>query len=77
MSDAIGPSLPPSQPAPAATTNVPVLAKQMQTQVLTMADHLQKILEDPSLSEQPTFLQKMSEDGSHLNQTVEQATQMR
>ena len=78
MTDAIGPSynLPPPS-APAATTDVPALAKQMQTHVAVLSDSLQKVLEDPSLSEQPSFLQKMSEDVFHLNQAVEQAIKMR
>ena len=78
MSDAIGPSshLPPPQTSP-ATANVPALVQQMQEQVLAVAENLQKILEDPSITEQPTFLQKMTNDASHLNRTVEQAINLR
>lgn len=78
MSDAVGPShhLPPPQSTP-ATANVPALVKQMQEQVLAIAENLQKILEDPSITEQPSFLQKMTDDGSRLNTTVEQAIKLR
>lgn len=78
MADAIGPSYPltPSQAA-STTANVPLIAKQMQVQVLTMAENLQKILDDPSLSEQPSFLKKIADDTAHLNQAVEQAVKLR
>ena len=78
MTDAIGPKypLPPSQTTP-STTNVPTLAKQMQTQIQELADSLQKTLDDPSLSEQQTFLQKLSEHILHLNRTVEEVNKLR
>lgn len=77
MSDAVGPSQPlPPQSTP-ATANVPALVQQMQNQVLAIAENLRKILEDPSITAQPSFLQKMTDDGSHLNLTVEQAIKLR
>jgi hypothetical protein len=78
MTDSIGPSynLPPPR-SETATTNVPLLAKKMQNQVQNLAENLQKIVDDPSLTEQSTFLQKMSEDVSHLNLTVGQAIKLR
>lgn len=77
MTDAIGPSynrLPPITPP---ATDIPTLAKQLQTHIAALAENLQKILEDPTLSEQSSFLQKMSADGLHLHQDVEQAIHWR
>ncbi|MBS0605064.1 MAG: hypothetical protein JSS60_08550 [Verrucomicrobia bacterium] len=73
-----GPS--PSQPLPQASSaspNVPQLAQQMQTQATILAEQLQKALDDPSLSTQPSFLQEVTSNGNHLNQTVEQAILVR
>jgi hypothetical protein len=78
MTDPIGPShAHSSSHIHPASTDVPVLAKQMQNLSLRMADHLQKILDDPSLTEQSSFLQKMAEDIAKLNATVEQAIKLR
>ncbi len=76
MVDAIGP-LPPHQPSLPSTTNVPALAKQLQSQVQALTESLQQILEDQSLSEQTTFLQKLREDISHLDHSVQQALKLR
>lgn len=78
MSEPIkGPSPIPLEPTAANGQNVPLLSKQMQSQVLEFADHLQKILQDPSLSTQVPFLQEFLANANHLNQTVEQAIHLR
>jgi hypothetical protein len=78
MSESIqGPSRAPLEPITAGSPNVPVLSKQMQTQVLEFADHLQKILQDPSLSAQAPFLEEFRANVTQLNQTVEQAARLR
>lgn len=78
MAESVGPLPPPSpQPVPGGSPNVPVLSKQMQDQVLTMADHLQKVLDDPSLSTQQSFLNEFVSNASNLNRTVDQAVQIR
>jgi hypothetical protein len=77
MVDAIGPSypLPPSQSSSSA--NVPALAKDMQAQTATLLDHLQKVLEDPTLSDQSSFLQIVADNVAQLNRTVEEAIKLR
>jgi hypothetical protein len=67
----------PLQPPVPSTLNVPLLSKQMQSQASTLADQLQKIVVDPSLSTQESFLHEFTENGNQLNQTVEQAILMR
>jgi hypothetical protein len=80
MAEPIGP-LPqpvPSQPMlPKAVPNVPVLSKQMQDQVLTLADHFQKVLDDPTLAMQRSFLNEFANNASDLNRTVDQALLVR
>jgi hypothetical protein len=49
----------------------------MRAQAATLAEQLQKAIEDPSLSEQPSFLKECAANGSQLNQTVEQANLIR
>jgi len=78
MSEPIsGPSHIPLEPTTMSGQNVPLLSKQMQAQVLEFADHLQKIMVDPSLSAQEPFLQEFLANATHLNQTVEQAILLR
>ena len=67
----------PLEPLASSSPNVPLLSGQMQTQVLEFADHLQKILQDPSLSAQASFLEAFRANVTHLNQTVEQAIRLR
>jgi hypothetical protein len=74
MTQPIGSS--PHTPAP-ASTNVPALAQQMRIQASLLAEQLQKALDDPSLSEQASFLKEVANNGSQLNQTVEQANLIR
>lgn len=78
MVDGIGPSynLPPSSPS-TPSTNVPALAKDMQIQVEDLAAQLQQALDDPSVTIQSSFLQKITDVGSHLNQIAEQALKLR
>jgi hypothetical protein len=76
MTEPMDPSSHAHMPPPAAL-NVPLLAKQMQEQTLTLAGQLQKILEDPSLSAQETFLREVTTNGSQLNKTVEQSLLIR
>lgn len=67
-----------STPAPLpSSTNVPALSQQMQTQTATLADQLQKVTEDPSLSEDPSFLERLAKNTDQLNKTVEQANLIR
>ena len=78
MSEPIkGPSPIPLEHAATSSPNVPLLSGQMQAQVLEFADHLQKILQDPSLSAQASFLEEFRVNVNHLNQTVEQAMRLR
>jgi hypothetical protein len=67
--------IPPSIPTQSVskTLNIPLLSKQMQDEVLTLADHLKKISEDPTLTNQHSFLSKFANNVSNLNQTVNQA----
>jgi hypothetical protein len=76
MTEPIGPShhIPLS---PSTVANIPLLSNQMQKQVLALAEHLQKILEDPSLSTQESFLREVTTNGNQLNQTVEQSLLIR
>ncbi len=67
----------PAHPVPKALPNVPALSKQMQDQVLTLASQLQKILDDPTLTTQQTFLNGFASNTSHLNRTVDQALLVR
>lgn len=77
MSHPIGPLTPPPHGMPEAEANVPLLSKQMQSQVLAMAEQLQKILDDPSLADQKTFLNDFVHNANQLHQTVEQALRLR
>lgn len=77
MSHPIGPLTPPPSSQPSDTPDVPLLSKQMQDQVLAMADQLQKVLDDPSLADQKTFLNDFVHNANQLNQTVEQALRLR
>lgn len=78
MSEPIsGPSHTPHEPTPISGQNVPLLCKQMQSQVIELTDHLQKVLDDPSLSTQPPFLNEFLANANHLNQTVEQSILLR
>ncbi len=67
------PIRPLSQPAPQQSPNIPVLSRQMQAQVMTLADHLQKVMADPSLATESGFLNEFASNASHLNHTVDQA----
>jgi len=49
---------PPSYPTPSAPS-VPVLAKQMEQQINTLNQSLRSLLENPSKSEDPSFLQNI------------------
>ncbi len=77
MSHPIGPLTPPPHPPSGAETNVPLLSKQMQEQVLAMADQLQKVLDDPSLTGQKSFLDDFAKNAAKLQQTVEQAMKVK
>ncbi len=77
MTEPIGPSSAPMQPAASQAPNVPLLSKQMQSQALLLANQLQKILEEPSLSTQASFLQEVAGNGQKLNETIEQANLVR
>ena len=74
MSEPISPI---SQPTPQQSPNIPALSRQMQSQVMALADHLQKVMEDPSLATQSSFLNEFASNASHLNHTVEQAILVR
>jgi hypothetical protein len=67
----------PSHPMPEAYANVPALSQQMRNQVSALADHLQKILDDPTLATQQTFLNEFVNNVSRLNRTVDQALLVR
>lgn len=71
MVEPIGPI--PYQAMSKETPNVPALSQQMQDQVLTLADHLQKVFEDPTLTTQRSFLNEFASNVSNLNRTVDQA----
>lgn len=71
------PPQPPSHPGLNVTSNVPALSKQMQDQVLGLADHLQKIMDDPTLATQQSFLNAFASNASNLCQTVDQAIRVR
>lgn len=79
MSHPIGPHTPPPSPHPhpGSVPNVTALSQEMQKQVLTLADQLQKVLDDPSLTTQKTFLSEFAHNATTLNQTVEQALLVR
>jgi hypothetical protein len=79
MAEPIGP-LPqptPLYPGPKAPPNVVALSKQMHDQALKLADQLQKVLEDPTLAAQQSFLKEFASNASHLNRTVDQALLVR
>jgi hypothetical protein len=65
------------EPMPKGVPNVHLLANQMQDGVLTLADQLQKILEDPTLAAQKTFLDEFAHNSTALSQTVDQAILLR
>lgn len=67
----------PLQPPSIADHNIPLLSKQIQSQALALAGHLQKILDNPSLASQESFLKDFKECGNQLNQTVQQAVLVR
>jgi hypothetical protein len=78
MAESIGPSHhAPLQPSHPLSENIQLLAEKMGTQAKTFAEHLQKILDDPSLTAQEAFLQEMTANGNQLNHTVEQAILVR
>lgn len=78
MSEPIGPSYgSPLQHTSSGIPNVPVLSKQMQSQTMALAEQLQKILDDPSLSTQQSFLNEVTANGTQLSHTVEQAILIR
>jgi hypothetical protein len=62
---------------PKTAPNVPALSKQMYDQVLTLADQLQKILDDSTLVKQQSFLNEVASNTARLNQTVDQALLVR
>ncbi len=70
MSEPIGPSAP--LPPPSAP-NLAELAHQIHAQALTLADQLQQVLNDPTLTTQPDFLQQIAETATQLNQSVTHA----
>jgi hypothetical protein len=79
MAEPIGP-LPepfPSQLMPKVVPNVSALSKQMQDQVLTLADHLQKVLDDPAVATQRSFLNEFVSNVANLSRTVDQAISVR
>lgn len=76
MPEPIGPISQPFTPMQAGA-DVPVLAKQMKEQVTSMADQLQKLMEDPSLASHSSFLDEFVKNASKLNQTVDQANTLR
>lgn len=49
----------------------------MQEQAMNLAEQLQKILEDPSISAQETFLRAFADNGILLSHTVEQSQTVR
>lgn len=53
--------------------NIPQLAQHVQTQVSVLADQLQKLLDDPSLSTQESFLNEVHANAMQLNQNVQRA----
>jgi len=63
--------------SPQATANVPLLSKQMREEVTAMADQLQRLVNDPSLATQPSFLDEFAKNATQLNRTVDQAIQAR
>jgi hypothetical protein len=68
----------PSQlPPPQQTPSVITVSQQMQDQVIALADHLQKILADPTLASQSSFLSAFANNVSNLNQTTHQALLLR
>jgi len=71
------PQPPPSHPALRSAPNVPALSKQMRDQVLNLADHLQKIMDDPTLATQQSFLNEFASNASNLDRTVDQAILVR
>lgn len=70
MSEPVGPSSP---LPPAQSPNLPELAHQLQTQTIALADELQKILNDPTLTTQSDFLQQIATTTTQLNQSVTHA----
>lgn len=77
MTERIGPATSFESQATSTSLNVPLLSKQMQSQVSGLAELLQKVLDDPSLSTEGSFLQKFTENVNQLNKTVEQAALVR
>jgi hypothetical protein len=78
MAEPVGPLSQPLQPQQTSQIlNVPALSRQMQDQVLTLADHLQKVKDDPTLSTHQPFLNEFVDNASHLSQTVNQAILVR
>lgn len=70
MSEPVGP---PSPLPPPQAPNLPELAHQLHTQTITLADQLQQILNDPTLTTQSDFLQQIAGNATQLNQTVTHA----
>ncbi len=57
--------------------DVPALAKHMKEQVLTMAEQLQKLMDDPSLASHAPFLDKFVKNASKLNETIDESITLR
>jgi hypothetical protein len=73
----IGPSShAPLEPTP-GDINVPALARDMQETTSTFASNLQKALDDPHLSSQPSFLQSVQENIQQLQSLIEKANLLR
>ena len=71
------PQPPPAHPTQSSAPNVPALSKQMRDQVLTLADHLQKIMDDPTLASEHSFLNEFASNVSNLDRTVDQSMLLR
>lgn len=77
MVESIGPlhNVPP-QPT-TSSPNVPTLVKRMQEQVETMAKMLKDAMKDPSVTIESSFLQRIAEEITRLNHTVEESIKLR
>lgn len=60
-----------------ASENIPQLSRQMQEALYRFSDHLQKILDQPSLSKEQEFEKQFVHAIKQLNQLVQLVQQIR
>lgn len=75
MSEPVGSSLP--LPSPQTAFDIPLIAQQLQEKISALSNTLEKVMTDPSLATQSSFLTTFANQTNQLNQVVEQSLKVR